>query len=336
MSYEQFRSSMSARLIDRRWPTKLLNDVLQEMDIVATNFDIHRACTDLITYNEGLQPMVKLYISSLIVRNLSKQTLKDYTMVLTKMFDCIQKPYNMITANDIRIYLSGINQDVHWCPETREHKRSVIATFFGWLNDNEYISRNPAKNIPITKLPKKQLMPLDPLDLEKFRGVCKTPREKALVDLLFASGVRVSEAANLLIDDINFRDRTIFIRNGKGAKDRITYFNPESEVSLTKYLATRKGNDPHVFCKTRAPYTGVCRESLEKEIRKIRMRVPEIKVKTTPHTLRRTLATTASERGMPLEEIQTILGHSNTDTTRHYITVNDRRVKSDYGRLMAG
>ena len=336
MSYEQLRSSLQSRLIDRQIPPKLLNDMLTELDIVSAEYDIKRACTDIIAYNEGIQPLVKMYIASLAVRNCAKSTLKDYTMILDKMFDAVRKPYNMFTANDIRIYLSGINQNVNWSPETREHKRSVICTFFAWLVDNEYLSRNPAKNIPVTKLPKKKLKPLKQIELERFRSVCQTPRERALVDLLFSSGVRISEAVNLMIEDIDFRDRTIFIRNGKGGKDRITNFNPESEISLRKYLETRKGNDQHVFCKTRSPYTGVTRESLEKEIRKIRDRVPDIGVKATPHTFRRTMATTASDRGMPIEEIQTLLGHSNISTTMRYITIDESRVKTDYNRFMAG
>lgn len=175
------------------------------------------------------------------------------------------------------------------------------------------------------------------IELEHMRAACKTPRERAIVDVLFASGVRVSEAAALLLDDINFVEHSIHVRHGKGDKERITYFNAEAEISIRKYLETRDGDDPHLFCKSRAPYTGLSRNALEDEIRKIRNRIPEkLSVKPTPHTFRRTTATVASDRGMPVEEIQALLGHESLDTTMRYITTSENKIKADYSRFMAG
>jgi site-specific recombinase XerD len=336
MSYKQFRQSIVTRLVESDIPAAFLNRVMQEIDIASQDYKIEKQCTDLVVYNEGIQPMVKLYISSLVVKNCAKSTLKDYTMILCRMFEVIRKPYNQITTNDIRLYLSGLNQNVNWSAETREHKRSVIATFFAWLVDNEYLSRNPAKNIPVTRIKKKKLKPLKQIELEWIRNACETNRQRALVDLLYASGLRVSECAALTIDDVDFKEHLIHVRHGKGDKERTTFFNPESEVSLRAYLEEKEGSDPHIFCKSRAPYTGVTREVLETEIRKVRERVPALSVKATPHTFRRTTATTANDRGMPVEEIQMLLGHANISTTMQYITVGEERVKSDYTRLMVG
>lgn len=336
MSYEQFRHAIVSRLTESDIPPAVLNRIMTEIDVAAQDYKIERQCTTLTVYNEGVQPMVKLYIASLSIRNCARTTLSDYTRILSNMFDTIRKPYNQITTNDIRLYLSGIGRQVSWSPETREHNRSVIVTFFSWLVDNEYLSRNPAKNIPITRLPKKKLKPLRQIELEKIRSVCRTPRERALVDLLFASGVRVSEAAALTLDCIDWNNHTVHILHGKGDKERFSYFNPESEISLRAYLDSRKGNDPHVFCKTRAPYTGVSLGSLEKEIRRIRARVPDLSVRTTPHTFRRTAATVATDRGMPVQEVQIMLGHESIETTMRYVTVDDSRVAMDYSRFMAG
>jgi len=334
MSYEQFRHAVVSRLTDSNFPPAVVNRVMAEIDLASQDYTFEQKCTDLIVYSEGVQPIVKMYIASLAVRNCSKRTLEDYTRILNRMFHALRKPYNQITTNDIRLYLYGGSDQ--WSPRTKEHIRCVINAFFSWCVDEEFLSRSPSRTIPIIKYQRKKLPPLKQIDLEHFRMVCRTPRERALVDLLYASGIRISEAASLLLDDINWQEHTIHIRHGKGDKERITFFNPESEISLRRYLDTRQGDDPHLFCATRAPHAGMSSYSLGKEIRKVRSRIPAMPVKTTPHTFRRTTATTASNRGMPIEEIQMMLGHSNISTTMQYITVDNARVKMDYNRFMAG
>lgn len=337
MSYEQFRHSILSRLMDSSIPAEILNRVMVEVDTVAQEYKIERECTDLSVYTDGIPTIVKIYIAALAVQNCAKSTLEDYTRGLRKFFGAVHKPYTMVTTNDIRLYLFGVAQSRGWKASTTEHNRIIVNSFFTWLVDNEYLNRNPARNIEPIRVHKAKKQPLQQIELERLRDACHTPRERALVDVLFSSGVRVSEAAALKTEDIDWTNRTIHVRHGKGDKERFTFFNPEAEVSLKRYFESRTGNSEYVFCKSRAPYTGVSREILEREIKRIRDRIlDQLSVKATPHTLRRTTATIASDRGMPVEEIQVILGHESLETTMRYVTVSDSRVKMDYSRYMAG
>ena len=336
VSYEQFRHSVVSRLMGADLPRPYFDRVMVEIDAAAQDFTFERASTDLIPFGQEVEPMVKMFIASMAVKNCAMSTLQDYERILRIFFNTIRKGYQQITTNDIRLYLFSSTQNKGWCPGTTDHVRTVINAFYGWCLDNEYVHRNPARMIPVIKVPKKKLKPLKQIELEKLRNVCKTPRERAIVDVLFASGVRVSEAAALLLDDINWEERSLHIRHGKGDKERYTYFNPEAEISIRNYLNTRDGDSEYLFCKSRAPYTGVSRNTIESEIAKIRERVPDLSVKTTPHTCRRTMATTASDRGMSIQEIQQLLGHVSIETTMRYITQSETQTKNDYHRFMAG
>ena len=320
MSYEQLRSSLSARLADRL-PVGLLRDVLQELDIVSSGFDIQRTCTDLIA-SGGLPEVVKIYIAALVVENKSAGTVKGYRYELEKFFNSVRKPFPSVTTNDIRLYLHYRQQNDHLQKSSVEHIRVIINAFFTWLVDEEYISRNPARKIA----------PIPQIDLEYLRMACHSPREKALIDFLYSTGCRISECAALTLSDIDWRDRAVRIRHGKGDKARITYFNVESEVSLRSYLASKQHKTDALFSSSRAPYGHVTNEALELEVRRIRSRV-SCSVQVVPHALRTTFATTAAKSGMPVEHVQQLLGHSNISTTMRYVKVAQEDAKASHSKL---
>lgn len=335
MSYEMFRNSLLTRLVERL-PAKLLNDVMQEIDLLSQDYTFEKACTDIITL-DAIPEMVKNYIASMAVENCKKTTLRDYKMNLVMFFDRIRKPYTAVTTNDIRCYLFGMQQEKGWTPETMEHKRVIINSFFNWLVANEYLSRNPAGKIKPTRLPKKKLKPLTQIELECFRNACQTERERALVDFLFSTGCRISEAVAVTIEDINWADRSIIIRHGKGDKERTVYFNAEAELSMKKYLKSSHGSDSHLFVKSKPPFTGVTTEAMEKVIREIRGRIPELlSVKVTPHTFRRTMGTLAVGRGCPIEQVKELLGHESLDTTMQYVTLSQEETKHSHNKYLAG
>lgn len=334
-SYEQYRHSILTRLTDRL-PAGLLNDVMQEIDLVSNDYTIERSCTDLIT-TEAVPEIVKVFIASMAVENCKKTTLRDYRMNLLKFFDVVRKPFNAVTTNDIRVYLFTQQQERGWTPETTEHKRVVINAFFNFLLNNEYISRNPAKPIKPTRLPKKKLKPLQQIELEHFRNACITDRERALVDFLFSTGCRISEAAAATLSDINWADRSFLIRHGKGDKERMTYFNAEAEISLRRYLESERGKDPHLFVTHRPSHKALNVATLEKDIRMIRSRIPDLlSVRVTPHTFRRTMGTSAVRRGCPIEQVGALLGHESLDTTLQYVTIAKEDVKYAHQKYMAG
>lgn len=334
-NYEQYRHMIVTRLSDKL-PPKLLNDVMQEIDLLSQGFDIVRSCTDLIPVS-GMPEMVKMYLASLAVENCSRETIKNYGFELTHFFEHVSKGYLNVTTNDIRCYLGFGQINKGWKPKTADHIRTVVTGFYQWLLDNEYINRNPAKNIKPLKIPKTKLPPLKQIELEHFRNACRTDRERALVDFLFATGCRVTEAARVLLSDIDWNERAVHIRHGKGDKERWTYFNAEAELSIRRYLDNRNGDSEYLFCKGRAPFTGVSRNTLEAEIRAIRERIPEkLSIKVTPHTFRRTMGTSAVSRGCPVEKVKELLGHVSLDTTMQYITIEQSEVKQAHQKYLAG
>ena len=334
MSYETFRTSLVARLSDFL-PPKMLNDTMIEIDILSQNYSFEKQCTDLTTAS-GMRDVIKAYIASLGVQNCSKSTLLGYKRELTHFFEAVSKSFVSVTANDIRCYLFGEGRNRNLQASSREHIRVIINGFFNWLVDNDHLTKNPARNVKPIKVPKKKLKPMQQIELEHVRNACHTPRELALVDFFYATGCRVSEVAAMTIDDINWVERSAIVRHGKGDKERITYFNAKAEVSLKKYLATKKGNDPHLFTKGRAPYDGLSRESLESEIRTICKRIPSLlSIKVTPHTFRRTMGTNAVAHGCPIEKVKELLGHESLDTTMQYVTIADNEVKAAHQKYLA-
>lgn len=332
MSYEQYRSKLASRLMDIL-PTEKIHDVLHELDLLSAGYEITPKCTDIIPADETPQ-IVKMFIAALAVENKAKTTLRDYTMHLKRFFLHVPKPYNIITTNDIRVYLFSYQQESNLAKSSLEHTRVVINAFYNWCVDQEYLDRNPAKKIEPIKVPKTGREPIPLVEVEQLRFACKTLREKALIDFLFSTGCRISECAALEIQDIDWRERSVRIRHGKGDKFRITYFNAESEVSLKAYLASKTHETKALFSRSRAPYGHISNVALEREIRHIRDRV-ETSVQVCPHALRDTFATTLSQRGMPIEQIQQLLGHTNLDTTRRYVRTSQEDTRSNHQKFIA-
>ena len=334
MSYEVYRNALVTRIADKL-PTKLLNDIMQEIDLLSQDYSFEKNCTDLITFN-GTPEIVKAYIAALAIQNCAKSTLENYTRQLILFFEKVGKSFMTITANDIRCYLFDGETTKGWKPSTKEHMRIVLNSFFNWLVDNEYLNRSPMRTIKPFRLPKQKLPPLKQIELEEFRNACQTDRERALVDFLFATGCRISEVKDALIEDVDWRERSVVVRHGKGDKRRVTYFNAEAELSLRRYLESRKGNDPHLFVKSKAPYNGLTKEMLEREIKKIGERIPGLSIKVTPHTFRRTMGTTAATHCCPIEKVKQLLGHENINTTMQYVTVSQEECKQAHEKYLAG
>lgn len=335
MSYEQMRSSLSARLLDHNYPPKLIHDVMQELDIVAHDYDIKRACTDLIV-TEDLPGIVKIYCGALAVENKAYGTIDGYRRELLRFFDTLRKPFDAVTTNDIRAYLYHRQMESNLKKSSTEHIRVIINAFYSWLVDEERMERNPARRIEPIIVSKEGRQPIPAVELELLRAACKTYREKALIDFLYSTGCRVSECAALKLSDIDWRERSARIRHGKGDKARTVYFNAESEVSLRRYLDSKDHPTDALFSKIRAPYNHVHRNSLEAEVRHVRERVKDLSVEVVPHSLRTTFATNAAGNGMPVEHVQLLMGHSNINTTMRYVHTSVDDAKISHRKYMAG
>lgn len=296
--------------------------------------DKYKVKEDINDYPQSLEEKhqwIEEYIVCRKIGGLSQKTLALYKLVLTHFADNVAKPFNMISAFDIRNYLRGYQEQSPISNRTLDSKRTIICGFFNWLAGEEYITKNPALKIQPIKYERIHKKAMSQMDLEKIRSVLKTPREKAVIELLFSTGCRVSELITLKVSDINFETKEVSIL-GKGNKHRISYLNARAEVSIKEYLDSRKGDSLYLISTERAPYGKTTKANIEKIIRDIEERAKDQGLSThiTPHVFRHTTATVALNRGMNILDVSKLLGHENLDTTMEYITSDMKAVKTSH------
>ena len=325
---ETFRSQMVSRLYDTL-PQDQLQNVLAVLDSALQDYDITRKPVTLVPAS-GIPDVVKYFLASKAVENLSRGTLKIYGLRLEDFFRRIQKPFSDVRANDIRLYMYWYKTEKHASDSYLDTIRRILSSFFGWLVANEYIIRNPCASVEFIKHQAPERIPLTPYELEELRWVCRTVREKALVDLLYSSGVRASECSATNLSDINWEARSIVIRHGKGDKRRTVYFNAESELSLRKYLETRQDDCEALFVTIRSPHHRLGIRSIEAEIRNIGRRCDS---HVFPHKLRHTFATAGLRGGMPLDKLQALMGHAKPETTLIYAKLDQADLQREHLRV---
>lgn len=310
-------------------PAEQMELVVGALSSVMTGYNVEKKTTDLITTN-GVPEIVKYFIASKALENLSERTINLYMGVLKNFFLSIRKSVSDIGANDIRAYVFDLRTARKLAPSTIQLYQRVLSSLFGWMHDNDYIERDPTRKVEKIKVEEKRLLPMTPVELEIVRYSCTTIRDKALVDFLFSTGCRVSECCNVMKTDIDWSQQSVMIRHGKGAKDRIVYFNAESEVSLKCYLDSRSDDSPYLFVSDHLrDKRKLSTRSIEMAIKKIVTR-SGIGKKFTPHTFRRTFATVGIRTGMPLERVQALMGHSKPETTMIYARLDETDLKSAY------
>lgn len=331
VSYESFRLDFADRLADLG--VSQIPEILAVLDTVSSGYDVTRKTTDIIPA-DTIPQAVRLYIASKSVEHLSNGTLSLYLLRLTQFFSAVHKSIDQVTANDIRVYLFQYKQDRAVKDTTLEGMRICLNSFFEWCVQEDLIQKNPVRRVPAIRVDCPERLPMTALELETVRGCCRTLREKAMVDFLYSSACRVSEFCALNLNDINWQDHTIHIERGKGGKGRTTFLNPEAEISLRAYLATRKDESPALFVSSRAPHDRLKVKAVQNEIQKILSRC-SITCHVTPHIFRHTAASLALQRGMPLEQVQRFLGHSRIQTTLRYAKTLQQDVQLSHARCIA-
>lgn len=331
MSYESMRLDFAAQLNAIGIPN--VPDLLAILDAVSAGYDVTRKSMEIIPADE-IPQAVRLYIASKSVEHLSRGTLSLYLLRLTQLFTTIHKPIDQITANDVRVYLYQYKQTRNVKDTTLEGMRICINSFFEWCVQEDLLAKNPVRRIPAIRVDVPERLPMTALELETVRGCCKTLREKALIDFLYSSACRVSEFCALNLADINWQDHTVHIERGKGGKGRTTFLNPEAEISLRAYLATRSDDSPALFVSCRAPHGRLQVKAVQNEIQKIVSRC-SLSVHVSPHIFRHTAASLALQRGMPLEQVQRFLGHSRIQTTLRYAKTLQQDVQLSHSRCIA-
>lgn len=328
---EKFANEFVTRL-DGKIPDDELKLVLQELQMFVNNYDINDRPTSVIPYNQIYPECYKVYMISKKIEGLSPETLKTYDFYLRDFFEYIGKGLTDITTNDIRIYLYNLPKRRNITERSLDGKRLVINTFMDWCQGEGYISKNPCKLIKPIKYETKPREPLTGIEMEMVRDACETHREKAIVELLYSTGCRVSELARLRKEDIDFVTGEVHLY-GKGRKHRISYLNARAQYALKKYYFLRNDDSPGVIISNRRPYQSLAKPSIEAIVRRIGER-SGIGRPLYPHLIRHTTATDALDRGMNVAELQSLLGHEKLDTTMIYAKVSGENVRHNHKKYI--
>lgn len=299
--------------------------LINTLDYVFTNYGIKDSpdsfnCLDQ-NYNSNL---IGLFIAAKKIEGCSANTLKYHSNTLTNFTNSIQKNVCTITTNDLRMYLAEYQNSRNTSKTTLDNIRRIMSTFFNWLEEEDYITKSPVRRIHKVKTTQIVRETLSDENIEQLRDQCEHPRDLAIIDLLISTGIRVGELVKLNRDDINFNERECIVL-GKGDKERRVYFDAKTKIHLQQYLNTRTDSNPALFVYLQAPWNRLSIAGVERSLATLGLKSQIHHVH--PHKFRRTMATMAIEKGMPIEQVQKLLGHAKIDTTLHYAIVNQTNVK---------
>lgn len=273
-----------------------------------------------------------MFLNAKKIEGCSERTLSYYKTTVEKLLDGITDPIRKVTTDDIREYLASY-QGLNDCSKTTiDNIRRNISSFFTWLEEEDYIIKSPMRRIHKIKTTKTVKEVISDEEIEKMRDKCKNLRDLAIIDLLYSTGIRIGELVRLNIDDIDFEERECIVF-GKGDKERRVYFDAKTKIHLTDYINSRFDTNPALFVTLDAPYNRLQISGIEIRLRRLGRELGINKVH--PHKFRRTMATRAIDKGMPIEQVQKLLGHSQIDTTMHYAIVNQTNVKVAHRKFIA-
>ena len=284
--------------------------------------------TEQLTDNQ----LISSFISAKRVEGCSEKTLKYYSCTLKSVLYNISKPIRDVNTNDIRNYLANYHETHSVSKVTIDNVRRILSSFFAWLEDEDHILKSPVRRIEKVKTSKIVKETYSDEALEIMRDNCDNIRDLAMIDILSSTGMRVGELVNLNISDIDFNNRECIVL-GKGDKERIVYFDARTKVHLQNYLDNREDDNPALFVTLIKPYERLMISGVEIRLRELGRRLNISKVH--PHKFRRTLATRAIDKGMPIEQVQQLLGHQKIDTTLEYAMVNQNNVKMSHRKFIA-
>lgn len=275
---------------------------------------------------------LRLFLDAKRIEGCSERTIKYYSVTVVRMLQKIKTPVRKISTEEIRKYLVDY-QKINDCSKvTVDNVRRNISSFFSWLEEEDYILKSPMRRIHKikTKQPVKEIISDEAIEL--LRDHCQCPRDLAMIDLLYSTGIRVGELVNLNISDIDFEARECIVF-GKGDKERKVYFDAKAKLHLLNYLHKRDDDNPALFVTLDAPHERLKISGVEIRIRTLGRKLNMGKIH--PHKFRRTMATRAIDKGMPIEQVQKLLGHSQIDTTMQYAIVNQTNVKTSHQKFIA-
>ena len=275
--------------------------------------------------------LLENFLAAKHIEGCSERSIKYYKSTLQKAITILQKPFNQIETEDLRQYLSNYQKINNASRMTIDNVRRIFSTFFTWLEDENYILKSPVRRIHKIKTAKLVKETYSDETLVLLRDNCKTARDLAIIDMLASTGMRVSELVTLNKQDVDFVNRECVVF-GKGSKERPVYFDARTKIHLLNYLNERKDNNPALFVSLLEPHNRLQISGVEIALRKLGRSLNIQKVH--PHKFRRTLATQAIDKGMPIEQVQKLLGHQKIDTTMEYAMVDQQNVKTSHKKYI--
>lgn len=295
-------------------------------------YDISKKETGLMCADQNGQNYLRVFLDTFRQNGKSEGTIEQYQLHLGRMLSYIGKNVEDIEDDDLIAYLEKYRTIRHVSNRYMNNIRLVFNSFFRWLQRKKVIMRNPVDGLEPIKYKQAVKKPLSPEELEKVRCACEQERDLAIVEFLYSSAVRVSELCRLNRDDICWESDDVMVL-GKGNKEREVYLNARAHLHLRQYLESRKDDNPALFVGTRAPHERLTKSGVRNILKKIGSAAGVSKVH--PHRFRRTSATDLLRMGMPIEQVQELLGHVKIETTRIYCTVTKEQVRASHRRFMA-
>lgn len=280
---------------------------------------------------EDTTDYAKMFIAAKRIEGCSERTLNYYETTIKTMIDKLSKKVNSIETEDLRNYLSEYQAKNNCSKVTIDNVRRILSSFFAWLEDEDYIMKSPVRRIHKVKATQTVKETYTDEELEEMRDACVEIRDLAMVDFLASTGVRVGELVNLDRVDVDMQERSCVVL-GKGGKEREVYFDARTKIHLQNYLNSRIDNNPALFVSLLRPYDRLKISGIEIRLRELGKRI-NIK-KIHPHKFRRTMATKAIDKGMPIEQVQVLLGHRKIDTTLQYAMVNQNNVRNSHKKFI--
>ena len=326
---------------------ELTKEILEEMDgilnleqldllrfalqSVLEEYNIERPIADCELVLKDKELLLNAFLSAKKVEGCSEKTLDYYRTTLHRMLVTIDKGITQILTNDVRQYLSDFKEQRGSSKVTIDNIRRIFSSFFSWLEDEDYIAKNPVRRIHRVRADSLVKEIINDESMEILRDSCTEMRDLAMIDLLASTGMRVGELVRMNISDIDFQERQCVVF-GKGNKERTVYFNARAKIHLNNYIHSRSDTNPALFVSLSVPFNRLSISGVEKRLRSLGDKVHIAKVH--PHKFRRTLATSAIDRGMPIEQVQKLLGHVKIDTTLHYAMVGQNNVRNSHRKFI--
>ena len=309
---------------------EIVDKVVDAIVLEAVNYEMSKPTTELAVYDDDNERMIKSFVACMIVEGRSKNTTKMYMYSLKKFFAYIgNKRFDQVSAFDVRAWLASLKLSGCKNVSVRNQKNNITA-FFNWLYNDGIIEKNPCATIRPIKVEQEEKNCFNSEEVDSIRSACANLRERAIVEVLLSSGLRVTELCNLKMSDVDFNSMTVHVKRGKGGKDRITFISPVAKKYVYLYLAQAKHKSEYVFTTNLdGKYTS---DGIQRITRNLSKRCG---FHVHPHRFRRTLASDLARKGMPIQEIQKLLGHTSIETTRRYTDTKIEKVQASYRQYIA-